>query len=222
MVLFDHLLYERRVHISLLSLASAPVRGYTVNDDYISRGEVRGQVDFTDYSNETIQLVPDLVNTLGMPSGTESLTDPDALRAFLVEHEIDPPAVLSDADVETVRGLRSKVRGVFETQDVESAAEIVNSLISGSGTQPHLTDHDGHWHMHYTSMNAPIADRLGAIVGMALAALIARFGNERFGLCAASDCADVFVDTSRNRSKRYCDDTCSSRTNVAAYRARSR
>ena len=38
----------------------------------------------------------------------------------------------------------------------------------------------------------------------------------------AEDCQDVFVDTSPNRSRRYCSDRCSSRANVAAYRARRR
>jgi predicted RNA-binding Zn ribbon-like protein len=32
----------------------------------------------------------------------------------------------------------------------------------------------------------------------------------------------VFVDTSPNQSRRYCSDRCSSRANVAAYRARQR
>ncbi|MEO7071362.1 MAG: CGNR zinc finger domain-containing protein, partial [Nostocoides sp.] len=34
------------------------------------------------------------------------------------------------------------------------------------------------------------------------------------------DCDDVFVDLSRNRSKRFCDAICGNRENVAAYRAR--
>jgi hypothetical protein len=30
----------------------------------------------------------------------------------------------------------------------------------------------------------------------------------------------VFIDTSTNRSRRYCSDRCATRANVAAYRAR--
>jgi len=39
--------------------------------------------------------------------------------------------------------------------------------------------------------------------------------------CASPTCQEVFVDLSRNRSRRYCDSrTCGNRLHVAAYRAR--
>jgi predicted RNA-binding Zn ribbon-like protein len=41
-------------------------------------------------------------------------------------------------------------------------------------------------------------------------------------VCHAASCTNVFVDTSPNQSRRYCSDRCSSRENVAAYRARQR
>jgi len=47
-------------------------------------------------------------------------------------------------------------------------------------------------------------------------------GWTRLGLCAAEDCQDVFVDTSRNSSRRFCSETCASRAGVAAYRSRQR
>jgi predicted RNA-binding Zn ribbon-like protein len=40
--------------------------------------------------------------------------------------------------------------------------------------------------------------------------------------CADESCGDVFVDASRNRSRRYCSDTCANRLNVAAHRRRRR
>ena len=44
----------------------------------------------------------------------------------------------------------------------------------------------------------------------------------RVRLCGAKDCDDVLVDLSKNRSRVYCSATCSSRVNVAAFRARQR
>ena len=41
-------------------------------------------------------------------------------------------------------------------------------------------------------------------------------------LFAQVNVKERFVDTSPNRSRRYCSDRCSSRANVAAYRARQR
>jgi predicted RNA-binding Zn ribbon-like protein len=55
---------------------------------------------------------------------------------------------------------------------------------------------------------------------MGLAMLVVDFGATRLGVCAADKCDNVFVDTSPNQSRRYCSDRCSSRANVAAYRAR--
>ena len=45
---------------------------------------------------------------------------------------------------------------------------------------------------------------------------------ERIGVCSAEGCDNVYVDTSRNASRRYCSNTCASRSTVAAYRARQK
>jgi predicted RNA-binding Zn ribbon-like protein len=61
---------------------------------------------------------------------------------------------------------------------------------------------------------------LGAITGMGLASVIVEHGVDRFGVCGSAGCDDVYVDTSRNRSRRHCSNTCSTREAVAAYRKR--
>ena len=57
---------------------------------------------------------------------------------------------------------------------------------------------------------------------LGLATLVCDLGPTRLGVCAEAKCDDVYVDTSPNQSRRYCSDRCSSRANVAAYRARQR
>jgi predicted RNA-binding Zn ribbon-like protein len=57
---------------------------------------------------------------------------------------------------------------------------------------------------------------------MGLAVRLTELGLGRFGVCQAAPCAGVFVDTSVNRTRRYCSDRCASRANVIAYRARKR
>ncbi|CAN5768492.1 hypothetical protein BH23ACT5_BH23ACT5_02510 [soil metagenome] len=52
--------------------------------------------------------------------------------------------------------------------------------------------------------------------------LVADEGLARLGVCASNTCDDVFIDTSRNRSRRHCTTTCGTRENVAAYRRRQR
>jgi predicted RNA-binding Zn ribbon-like protein len=58
---------------------------------------------------------------------------------------------------------------------------------------------------------------------MGLAMAFLDLGADRFGTCADPRCGGgVFIDTSRNRSRRYCSDRCASRANVAAHRERHR
>jgi predicted RNA-binding Zn ribbon-like protein len=76
--------------------------------------------------------------------------------------------------------------------------------------------------VRFTPAENPPAKRAVATVASALAALIAEEGFDRLGVCSAGDCFDVFVDTSRNRSRRYCNQICSTKMNVAAYPAPER
>lgn len=47
-------------------------------------------------------------------------------------------------------------------------------------------------------------------------------GLDRHGVCDADRCADVYVDTCRPGTRRYCSDACTNRGRVAAWRARRR
>ncbi|CCH79144.1 conserved hypothetical protein [Nostocoides japonicum T1-X7] len=44
----------------------------------------------------------------------------------------------------------------------------------------------------------------------------------RFQACLSDTCRNVFVDLSRNHSRRFCDHGCGNRVHVAAYRKRQR
>ncbi len=74
--------------------------------------------------------------------------------------------------------------------------------------------------MHVADRQSSVADLLIAESLMGLATLVCDLGATRLGVCDAGGCDHVFVDTSPNQSRRYCSDRCSSRANVAAYRAR--
>ena len=59
----------------------------------------------------------------------------------------------------------------------------------------------------------------GCATGLALA-----IGSDlagRLGVCAADRCDRVFVDTSRNATRRFCSTACQNRTKAAAFRARA-
>ncbi|MEV1167726.1 CGNR zinc finger domain-containing protein [Nonomuraea sp. NPDC049784] len=129
--------------------------------------------------------------------------------ALRLVNDPDPPPEL--------RGLRDELAAVFDAADDEQAAvERLNALLVRYPVHPQLTDHDGRgWHLHLAEDNA-------ASAVMGLAAVVAELGVDRLGRCQEPRCRQAFLDTSSNRSRRYCSPRCASRANVAAFRARQR
>jgi predicted RNA-binding Zn ribbon-like protein len=177
-------------------------------------------VDFNHYTDYCVQAAADLVNTQGSISGNEFMGTPEAVEEFLVEHHFSAPYVATEADIAELHRVRDRLREIFLAPDHTTSATILNQLLAELEVQPYLTDHDGTWHLHYAPEEASLGQRVGATTAMGLASVIGEYGFERLGVCSADNCKDVFVDMSRNRSRRYCNEICSSRMNVAAYRAR--
>jgi predicted RNA-binding Zn ribbon-like protein len=169
-----------------------------------------------------MQSAADLVNTRGHPSGNEYMGTTELAKEFLLDHDFSGIDAVSDDDLAELHTVRAGLEKVFYATEERAAAVALNGLLDHYEVRPFLSDHDGRWHLHYAPETATVGRRVAAAVVMGLAALIADFGFQRLGICAADDCGDVFVDTSRNRSRRYCNDVCSSRTNVAAHRARAK
>jgi predicted RNA-binding Zn ribbon-like protein len=169
-----------------------------------------------------MQAAADLVNTIGHPSGNEYMGTTELARDFLTSHGFSDVDGLDEADLADMHAVRQRLEKVFFAPDERAATGLLNELLREYDVAPYLTDHDGRWHFHYAPEGASVGRRVATDVTMGLAALIAEYGFDRFGICAADDCGDVFVDMSRNKSRRYCNEVCSSRTNVAAHRRRAR
>jgi predicted RNA-binding Zn ribbon-like protein len=169
-------------------------------------------------------ILVELLNTAPEVAGEEQLPDVTGVDAFVVRCDIRELDSVGPADVAAVQRLRGQLRDIFTAPSTEVAAELVNHLVAAVNATPRLTNHDGHgWHMHYFAPHAALADHLAAELGMALGLILMAGERERLRRCEAPDCARVFVDLSRNRSRRYCDSrTCGNRMHVAAYRARQR
>jgi predicted RNA-binding Zn ribbon-like protein len=160
----------------------------------------------------------DLVNTA---LDDEGLPDPDALDAFLDAQGFTGDRAGTADELAGVHELRARIAAVWDN-DETGVVEVVNSILAEARALPRLTRHDHwDWHLHLTDPDAPLVDRIGTEVAMAVADLIRAKDLERLKRCGADDCDAVLVDLSRNRSRRYCDTgNCANRTHVAAYRAR--
>lgn len=154
-----------------------------------------------------------------------ALPDEAALVAHLADRGWLHDQVTS-RDVTALRRFQAELRPVFEAsgrREVSAVVAGLNALLEQHPVTPMISDHDpGHLHMHVANRAASVAELLISESLMGLANLVCDRGPERFGICEAERCDRVFVDTSPNRSRRYCSERCSSRANVAAYRARQR
>jgi predicted RNA-binding Zn ribbon-like protein len=139
------------------------------------------------------------------------------LRAFGLEGEA---GLATDRDLAPLRDMRERLRRAFEARDVAAAVEELNALARDAGAVPQLERANGGWTFHYGFGRRALADELGARSAVALLGVIEEGGWRRFGRCAASPCCCVFVDRSRNRSRRYCCDLCADRATQAAARRR--
>ena len=179
-------------------------------------------MDFSHYSTEAAHFAADLINTRGMPSGREMLADVQAWRTFLQPYMVEGAERVTEDDIEQIKVIRERLREVFDAEEAD-AVRLLNQLLAETGAAPHISDHDGTpYHLHYSAHEAPVAQRIGSGAAMGLANLIVEKGFSRLGVCQADNCGDVYVDTSRNQSRRYCNATCSTRVNVAAHRKRQK
>jgi len=149
----------------------------------------------------------------------------DALVGHLADRErLQEQA--SDRDCMLLRKFQRELRPVFEagqSDDVATVAGALNELLARHPITPRIAEHDGvGLHLHVATESASVAELLIGESLLGLATLVCDLGADRLGVCAGSPCTNAFVDTSPNRSRRYCSERCSSRANVAAYRARQR
>ena len=152
------------------------------------------------------------------------MADVDDLVAYLDDREWLAQRA-TDRDCMLLRKFQRELRPVFEAGTAEDTAAVVerlNDLMGRHPVTPRISDHDGDLHLHVATENASVAELLVGESLLGLATLICDLGPNRLGVCAAHPCTDVFVDTSPNQSRRYCSERCSSRANVAAYRARQK
>jgi predicted RNA-binding Zn ribbon-like protein len=165
----------------------------------------------------------DLVNSYDIKRDpAEQLPGPACWQAFLAEHRMLGPNRVHPADVDELKDLRAAIRGVFAADTPKQAIDRLNAILAGAGVRPWIAEHrDGNREVFFAPPEAPLARRVACDAGIGLAMMMTN-NAERLKVCAADPCRNVFVDTSRNRSRRWCSPTCAARMNVAAYRARQR
>jgi predicted RNA-binding Zn ribbon-like protein len=170
-------------------------------------------VDFVRYAESSAALL------------NAELTDRDAVVAHLAQRAWLQSQV-SDRDVVVLRRFCKDLRKAFEASardDAQGVVDVLNELLERHPITPRIADHNpANLHIHVANKAASVADLLIGESLLGLANLVCDLGPTRLGVCAGAPCTNVYVDTSPNQSRRYCSERCSSRANVAAFRARQK
>ena len=174
---------------------------------------------FTHDTDVSLQATAALVNT---GHGDEGLATPADLRDFVEHWGWTGRFRWDEAELAAVRAIRPRLEALWRS-DEDTTATLVNELLREAGALPQLVKHDGwDYHLHAVPSDAELAMRMAVEAAMAVVDVVRLGELARLRVCAASDCEDLLVDLSKNRSRRFCAGGCGNRTNVAAYRARQR
>jgi predicted RNA-binding Zn ribbon-like protein len=183
---------------------------FDYNAYYIAR-YVRSQAMFNAYNKQLSDFVQDLINSydpfLEEPEHLQTQADVDE---FLSTRGIQPKGNVS---LDALRALRDEMRAIWTAPDAEAMLEKLNPLLAEGQLSLQLSE-DLDWRFSLEDI------KLAAALGIALT--LQEHGHECLRACASSPCQDVFVDTSRNKTRRFCSERCANRYNVAAFRDRQR
>jgi predicted RNA-binding Zn ribbon-like protein len=187
-------------------------------------------VNFTSHVDAVVTVAVSLVNALtpGESRG-RSYRPPDgedqcaAVTAALRTGQ--PTARLVTAqEAADLAVTASELRAVFDAVDagdVDAAALRVNKLLAATGARPQLDRHDGEpWHLHFHGSTDSLTQGWAAGCATGLGVVLGTELYERLGVCTAARCDRVYVDVSRNGTRRFCSTSCQNRVKAAAFRAR--
>jgi predicted RNA-binding Zn ribbon-like protein len=180
-------------------------------------------VRFAPDTEADLNFIVDLGNTDpgASRSGTDELPDPAALTALLTANSYTGRFDRDDAELHDVLEARSHLRRVWALDRDDMVVEV-NAMLATAEAVPQLITHDGlDWHIHATSPDAPLAQRIMVEAAMALSDVIRLNETARLRVCEAGHCTGLLVDLSRNASKRFCSVRCSNRVNMIAFRERA-
>jgi predicted RNA-binding Zn ribbon-like protein len=191
---------------------------------------VTGQVNFNSHTDSVVRMAVALVNLLtpGEDRSRKYLPPEGAERAAALNalfKSAGSRTEVAAAEAEAFVPVAAALAAVFSAVaagDVDRAAHQLNDLLAATGAHPALERHDGEpWHIHFHSADeSSFATGWAAGCATGLAIVLGGELHDRLGVCTAPHCDRVYVDVSRNGSRRFCSTACQNRVKAAAFRER--
>jgi len=187
-------------------------------------------VNFTSHLDAVVTVAVSLVNALtpGEAHGREHQppAGDDLAAAVTAALRQGQPAArpVTEAEAAELADTAARLRMVFdaaETGQLDAAAGHVNDLLVATGARPQLDRHDAEpWHLHFHGRDDSVPRGWAAGCATGLAVVLGTNSRDRLGVCTAPHCDRVYVDASRNGTRRFCSSSCQNRVKAAAFRAR--
>lgn len=182
-----------------------------------TRARRRPALDDTDPRPPHVRLLVAFTNSVDVTEGTDDITTPAELSAWLGTHGLADDAVPVTADdLALALRLRAALHEAFEghhdgVEQGSALADVARDLplrvVVGPAGPALLPVDDG--------------------VRGALARVLVAVGSAgadgtwvRLKICAAGDCSWTYYDASKNRSRAWCEYGCGNKVKTRAYRAR--
>jgi predicted RNA-binding Zn ribbon-like protein len=171
-----------------------------------------------------LELIRGFLNTLDIDDGIEALDSPEALAAWLAEHELlDPRARLDRADLERAVEVREALRKLLLANNGApldpGALETLNRVGDSAAM---VVRFDGGGGSELAPVRAGIDGALARMLGI-VARAMAEGTWSRLKACPDPTCHWAFYDYSKNRSGHWCSmAVCGNRNKARAYRERQR
>ncbi|MFI7617139.1 CGNR zinc finger domain-containing protein [Nonomuraea terrae] len=187
-------------------------------------------MDFNGHMDTVVRVAVTLVNELtpGERRGRPFRLPEDGGAAATAALRTAYPAYreLGTEEGAQLAAVAARLRAVFTAVadgDVDSAATQVNTLLRETQARPMLERHDGEpWHLHFHGSDDTTAGSWAASCATGLAIVLGSEFHDRLGVCTAPHCDRVYVDVSRNGTRRFCSTACQNRVKTAAFRARAK
>lgn len=183
-------------------------------------------MNFNSHTDTVVAVAADLVNAV--TPGTRRGRPYPAPRGHELTRAILAALHRDRADAGEAGRLAAhatRLRVIFEDvdrDDLDAAARAANALLEELEPTPYLDRHDSEpWHLHYHSRRRGFANNWAASCAIALATVLGGEYADRLGVCSADQCDRVYVDVSRNGTRRFCSTACQNRVKAAAHRARA-
>ncbi len=186
-------------------------------------------LDFTNTLNDRLYDHPrELLNSyrdmVSWGEQAQLLTEDEAKR-LLVEAEQHPQqaSVVLQRAIEVREAMYRLFLALSEDAlPRDSDLKILNEALSEAMAQAHIVHMEDGFRWDWVGREDALARPLWPVV-RAAADLLTSVELRRVRVCAADDCGWLFLDTSKNRSRRWCDmETCGNRAKARKHYERKR